>query len=87
MKRTVWPGRRLPVSLARQKVAKAILKLAMATSSGPATMMSPTQRRSQTVEATLKKRQASALQRVNTCLMRKSDRFCSHEAGADRSPR
>eukprot|EP00969_Alexandrium_andersonii_P329498 14561058-Alexandrium_andersonii.AAC.1 len=59
----------------------------MATSSGPVSMMSPAQTRSQITTVTLKERQASVLQRAKPCLVWKSDRCCPHDAGADRSPR
>eukprot|EP00969_Alexandrium_andersonii_P028724 1254764-Alexandrium_andersonii.AAC.1 len=63
MKRTADPGRSLPVSFARKFMASVILKLKMETSSGPPTMMSPAQMRSQTKADTEKKRHASVLQR------------------------
>eukprot|EP00969_Alexandrium_andersonii_P324181 14323774-Alexandrium_andersonii.AAC.1 len=86
MKRTVSPGRSLPMSLARKRVASVILKLVMATSSGPPIMMSPTQMRSQTKAVAEKKRHASVLQRVKPCLVKKSAKCFCREAGAGRSP-
>eukprot|EP00969_Alexandrium_andersonii_P131872 5831443-Alexandrium_andersonii.AAC.1 len=75
MKRTVSPGRSLPMSFARKYVASAILILAIATSSGPPIMMSSTQMRSQMKAVPEKRRRASVLQRVEPCLIK------SHEAG------
>eukprot|EP00969_Alexandrium_andersonii_P033276 1452785-Alexandrium_andersonii.AAC.1 len=72
MKRTVSPGRSLPVSFARKFVASVILKLAMETSSGPPLMMSSTQMRSQMKAATEKKRHASVLQRAKPFLTKES---------------
>eukprot|EP00969_Alexandrium_andersonii_P230031 10159421-Alexandrium_andersonii.AAC.1 len=63
MKRTVAPGRSLPVPLARKCVAGVILKLTMETPSGPPIMMSSTQMRSQMEAGTEKKRHATVLQR------------------------
>eukprot|EP00969_Alexandrium_andersonii_P002073 91569-Alexandrium_andersonii.AAC.1 len=62
MQRTVDPGRSSPVPLARKCVASVILKLTMATSSGPPSMMSSTQTRSQMKAVTEKKRHASVCQ-------------------------
>eukprot|EP00969_Alexandrium_andersonii_P130893 5788132-Alexandrium_andersonii.AAC.1 len=72
MKRTVSPGRSVPVSFAREFVASIILKLAMETSSGPQIMRSPTQMRSQMKAVTEKKRHASVLQRAKPFLIKKS---------------
>eukprot|EP00969_Alexandrium_andersonii_P253107 11186568-Alexandrium_andersonii.AAC.1 len=56
MKRTVCPGRSLPVSSARKYAASVILKLVMATPSGPPITTSPAQLRSQTKAVAEKKR-------------------------------
>eukprot|EP00969_Alexandrium_andersonii_P165045 7294994-Alexandrium_andersonii.AAC.1 len=62
-----------------------ILKLATATSSGPAAMMPPAQLRSHISAVGQQKRQASALQRLEPGLTRNSAKRYCHEAGADRS--